>query len=163
MRTRSPSRAPPEKGEDGSTARTPTRLPPRRSSVTRALVAVDLPTPGEPVIPTTWAWPACGTSAAMTSRSWGERSSTIETSRATARGSPPRALATRSSILSVLRDTDDQGVALAATAAECGGTHSTAAALELEGQGEDDPGTGHADGVTEGDRSAVHVDLVVVQ
>ena len=57
IRTRSPSSAPPENGEDGSTASTPTRLPAARSAVTSADVDVDLPTPGEPVSPTTCAWP----------------------------------------------------------------------------------------------------------
>src|SRR5665811_1972176 len=88
MRTRSPSKAPPENGEDGSTASTPTRLPALRIAVTSADVEVDLPTPGEPVIPTMWARPVCGASAALTSRSCGDASSTIEISRATARASP---------------------------------------------------------------------------
>ena len=47
-------------------------------------------------MPTTCAWPACGASAAITSRSSGESSSTSEISRATARASPSRARATRS-------------------------------------------------------------------
>ena len=57
IRTRSPRSAPPEKGEEGSTASTPTRLPALRYSVTNAEVVVDLPTPGEPVKPTMWARP----------------------------------------------------------------------------------------------------------
>ena len=96
IRTRSPSRAPPENGEDGSTASTPTRLPALRSSPTSAVVEVDLPTPGEPVMPTIWACPAYGARAAITSRSCGESSSTSEISRATARASPSRARATSS-------------------------------------------------------------------
>jgi hypothetical protein len=52
IRTRSPRRAPPEKGDDGSTASTPTRFPAARSWPTNAEVDVDLPTPGEPVMPT---------------------------------------------------------------------------------------------------------------
>ena len=40
MRTRSPSSAPPENGDDGSTARTPTRLPAARSALTSAVVVV---------------------------------------------------------------------------------------------------------------------------
>src|SRR5690349_7008234 len=95
MRTRSPSRAPPENGEDGSTARTPTRLPCLRYAVTRADVDVDLPTPGEPVRPTTYAVPVSGARAAMTSRSCGDAPSTREISRATARGRPSLAWATR--------------------------------------------------------------------
>ena len=71
IRMRSPSRAPPEKGEEGSTARTPTRRPRDRYAVTIALVIVDLPTPGAPVTPTTWAWPVWVASADITSRSAG--------------------------------------------------------------------------------------------
>ena len=67
-------------------ASTPTRLPAVRSAVTRALVEVDLPTPGGPVMPRTWARPACSRSAAITSRRAGEASSTSVISRATARG-----------------------------------------------------------------------------
>ena len=55
---------------------------------------VDLPTPGAPVSPTTCAWPACGASAAATSRSNGESFSTSEISRATARGSDSRVRST---------------------------------------------------------------------
>ena len=58
---------------------------------TSAVVVVDLPTPGEPVRPMTWAWPVCGDSAAATSRSAGLASSTSEISRATDRASPSRA------------------------------------------------------------------------
>ena len=87
IRTRSPSSAPPENGDDGSTASTPTRRPARAAArATSAEVVVDLPTPGEPVSPTTWARPAYGASAAITSRSAGRASSTSEISRATARG-----------------------------------------------------------------------------
>jgi hypothetical protein len=80
----------------GSTASTPTRLPWARSAVTSADVDVDLPTPGEPVMPTMCAEPVCGVSAALTSRRAGERSSTREISRATARASPARARSTSS-------------------------------------------------------------------
>ena len=55
---------------------------------------MDLPTPGEPVSPTTYALPASGASAAITSRSCGDAPSTSEISRATARGRPSRAWAT---------------------------------------------------------------------
>src|SRR5262249_25691679 len=92
----SPSRAPPENGDDGSTASTPTRRPAFRYAVTSADVEVDLPTPGEPVSPTTYAPPVSGASAAITSRSCGEAPSTREISRATARGLPSRAWATSS-------------------------------------------------------------------
>src|SRR5919108_5401022 len=94
IRTRSPSRAPPENGDDGSTARTPTRLPCLRYAVTSAEVDVDLPTPGEPVSPTTYALPVSGASVAMTSLSCGDAPSTREISRATARGLPSLAWAT---------------------------------------------------------------------
>src|SRR4051794_18622408 len=162
IRTRSPSSAPPENGDDGSTASTPTRRPAARSSVTRALVVVDLPTPGGPVMPTTCACPACGVSAAITCRSSGEPSSTIETSRPTARASPARARATRSSTLSALGDTHDQRVALAATTTQRGRADAAAAALELERECQHHAGAGHADGVAERDGAAVDVDLGLV-
>src|SRR5689334_8547373 len=172
IRTRSPRRAPPENGEDGSTARTPTRRSAFRSSPTSAFVEVDLPTPGDPVMPTTWAWPAWGASAAITSRSSGDSSSTSEISRATARGSPSRARATRSGTLcpslAVDRratsgggDAHDQGVALAAATAQRGRADATTATLELQRQVQHDAGTGHADRVAERDRTAVDVDLLV--
>ena len=41
-----------QNGDDGSTASTATRLPVARYAETSAEVDVDLPTPGEPVIPT---------------------------------------------------------------------------------------------------------------
>src|SRR5690606_31535579 len=91
IRTRSPSSAPPENGEEGSTASTPTRRPALRYAVTSAEVDVDLPTPGGPVSPTTYAPPPCGARAAATSRNCGEAPSTKEISRATARGRPRRA------------------------------------------------------------------------
>ena len=71
IRTRSPSNAPPENGDDGSTASTPTRRCCARSSRTSSDVVVDLPTPGGPVSPTTCARPVYGASAAATSRSSG--------------------------------------------------------------------------------------------
>ena len=54
MRTRSPRMAPPENGDDGSTASTPTRpsASAARSRPTSALVSVDFPAPGAPVRPT---------------------------------------------------------------------------------------------------------------
>jgi len=48
---RSPSKAPPENGEDGSTASTATERCASRSAAISAAVMVDLPTPGEPVRP----------------------------------------------------------------------------------------------------------------
>ena len=51
IRTRSPSSAPPLNGLDGSTASTATRRPAARYRVTIAVVRVDLPTPGGPVMP----------------------------------------------------------------------------------------------------------------
>ena len=52
-RTRSPSKAPPERFEEGSTAITPTLSPrPRSRPITRP-TRVDLPTPGGPVTPIT--------------------------------------------------------------------------------------------------------------
>jgi len=52
IRTRSPSRAPPLNGDDGSTASTPIGSPPRRCSEISPSVKVDLPAPGAPVMPT---------------------------------------------------------------------------------------------------------------
>ena len=48
MRMRSPSSAPPENGDEGSTASTPTRWPRARIAAMSAEVVVDLPTPGDP-------------------------------------------------------------------------------------------------------------------
>ena len=45
-------------GDDGSTATTATARPALRTSPIRAATRVDLPAPGGPVIPTTWAPPA---------------------------------------------------------------------------------------------------------
>src|SRR5437764_4046763 len=99
MRTRSPSNAPPENGEDGSTASTPTRLPLSRYADTNADVIVDLPTPGEPVKPMTRARPAYFASNAIASRNDGAASSTSEISRATDRGSPATARSTTALML----------------------------------------------------------------
>ena len=57
MRTRSPRMAPPENGEDGSTASTADRGSSAVESLLAAMaiswsVRVDLPAPGAPVIPT---------------------------------------------------------------------------------------------------------------
>src|SRR5215207_7294571 len=172
MRTRSPSSAPPENGEVGSTASTPTRVPWARRAVTSADVDVDLPTPGAPVTPTKWARPVCGVSAALTSRTSGERSSTSEISRATARASPAWARSTSSATgmarltrdtasASALRHADDEGVALAAATTQAGGSDAASAAPELEREVQDDAGATRADRMTERDRTAVDVDLVL--
>ena len=60
MRTRSPRMAPPLKGLVGSTATTPTVSPFSRYLLSRASVRVDLPTPGEPVMPMMRARCWCG-------------------------------------------------------------------------------------------------------
>src|SRR3954468_15809892 len=178
IRTRSPRIAPPVNGLDGSTASTPTRRPPARNCRTSSLVVVDLPTPGEPVSPTTWACPEYGASAAATSGSAGSPFSTRLISRATERASPSRARATRVGT-SCRRLTlngpprswrarrkagsrgghlDDQRVALPAATTQTGRAQTAAAALELQRQGQHQPGAGHADRVTERDRPAVDVD-----
>ena len=61
MRTRSPRIAPPVNGDDGSMASTATSLARRaRTWPISALVSVDLPAPGAPVIPTVYASPPSG-------------------------------------------------------------------------------------------------------
>ena len=96
MRTRSPSKAPPENGLEGSTATTPTRSPAARARATSASTSVDLPTPGDPVTPTTNAPPVLGYSAASASRAPSAPSSRSRMSRAAARRSPPSTSAARS-------------------------------------------------------------------
>jgi len=120
IRTRSPSSAPPENGEDGSTASTPTRRSCARRTRTSADVEVDLPTPGEPVSPITRARPATGANAAATSRSAGEASSISEISRATPRGSPLRARSTSAATSPLRRDLRSR-TGPAATGAVTGG------------------------------------------
>ncbi len=95
MRIRSPRRAPPENGEEGSTARTPTFWPRARIAVMSADVVVDLPTPGDPVMPMTLACPAVVASSPMRAGTSGPPSSMSEISRATSRVRPARAPATR--------------------------------------------------------------------
>ena len=70
IRARSPSSAPPERLDDGSTASTATERPRARHSRSSAESSVDLPTPGGPVTPTTWPAPspAAETSSAACSR-----------------------------------------------------------------------------------------------
>jgi predicted aconitase with swiveling domain len=60
IRTRSPRRAPPVIGDDGSTATTATARPAVRSAPIIVATSVDLPAPGGPVIPTRWARSAIG-------------------------------------------------------------------------------------------------------
>src|SRR5699024_5178881 len=163
IRIRSPSSAPPENGEDGSMAKTPTRLPCRRHELTRAPVEVDLPTPGEPVSPITCASPVCGASCAATSARSADCCSTMEINRATARAWPDRARSTRSETsvdVTVMSDAHNQRVALTASAAEGRRTRSAAASLELKHQMQENPCAAHAQGVTDSDRAAVDVDFV---
>ncbi len=172
IRTRSPSSAPPENGDDGSTASTPTRRPVARTTRTSSDVVVDLPTPGGPVRPTTCARPVCGASAAATAGRSGPPSSTSEISRATASCSPRRARSTRSGTSS--RRTDTAGGQLAAGTrmirpSPCppppqrpAAPDAAAAPPELQRQVQRDPSPGHADRVAERDRPAVDVDLLRV-
>src|SRR5205807_5235378 len=176
IRTRSPSSAPPENGDDGSTASTPTRRPSPRYARTSAAVDVDLPTPGLPVSPMTRACPAYGISATITSRSSGEAFYTNEISRPTARASPARARSTNAPTsgpatadLAALglaawggtsgRHAQQQCVSLTATAAQCRSPQAAAAALELIRQRDREPGTGRADRMAERDGTTVDVDF----
>jgi hypothetical protein len=68
MRVLSPRMLPPVRVDDGSTARTATRLPLPVSSEPRASTNVDFPAPGTPVMPMRWAPPAFGNS--RVSSSW---------------------------------------------------------------------------------------------
>src|SRR5712692_11961897 len=99
MRMRSPRIAPPVKGELGSVAITATERPSFLRSVIRASTSVDLPVPGAPVKPTTYAL------AWFFSASWrlltdGSRFSTRLIARARARTSRERNLSSRSGSLS---------------------------------------------------------------
>ena len=178
IRTRSPSSAPPENGEDGSTASTPTRLSGSRSAVTSAEVEVDLPTPGRAGDARRPARGRRTAPARPSPRAAAARRPRPARSAGRPRGRPPsRARSTRSGTdaaerrrpdavsepveATSCRDADDQGVALAAATAERGRTGAAAAALELEREVQHDPGAGHADRVAQRDRAAVDVDLVV--
>src|SRR5688572_18042594 len=170
IRTRSPSSAPPENGLDGSTAITATRLPCSRNARTSAFVEVDLPTPGAPVRPMTWAFPVCGARAAATRGSCELPCSTREISLAIARGSPSRARSTSPATSTALatprplglgRHADDQSVALTTTTAQRRGTHAAATPLQLQSEVQGDAGAGHADRVAQRDGAAVDVDLVL--
>ena len=136
-------------------------------------VGVDLPTPGEPVSPTTWACPACGASAAATSRSCGR---VVLDQRDEPRdGARRRPLAGAAST-----EARGDGRRLAARpAGQADGTrriraspwppppHSAAAPtppprrLQLEREVQREPGAGHADRVAERDGAAVDVDAVL--
>src|SRR5690242_18298802 len=59
-------------------------------------------------------------------------------------------------------DLDHDRVALTAAAADRGDAETAAAAAQLVDEGADDAGAGGADRVTEGDRAAVDVDLLLV-
>ena len=64
-RSRSPSSAPPVIGLIGSNATTAIRSPLRTASLAMAATSVDLPAPGEPVMPTTCAGRRRGASTFM--------------------------------------------------------------------------------------------------
>ena len=59
---------PPVRAEDGSTASTATLWPCSIRNMPSASIVVDLPTPGEPVMPTRMALPVCGSSVCTSSR-----------------------------------------------------------------------------------------------
>src|SRR5580704_7968236 len=164
MRIRSPSSAPPVNGDVGSTASTATRRPAARNALSSAPVRVDLPTPGAPVRPMTRAPPVSGRRSFMTERTWGDSSSTSEISRARARMSPARALSSSTAVVGatgrLAADPEQQGLALAAAAAQPGGAEPSAAAAELVAQVHREPGAGGADRVADGDRAAVDVHYV---
>src|SRR5210317_1667127 len=60
MRVLSPKIEPPCKGDEGSTARTPTRFPRPIRNSPKASIKVDLPTPGTPEMPILRLCPLCG-------------------------------------------------------------------------------------------------------
>src|SRR6266571_6107086 len=182
MRTRSPSSAPPLNGEVGSTARMPIRSPAARYAAASAQATVDLPTPGEPVRPITRAVPVSGAMAFMTARSSGERFSTREISRASARASPERAPAMRASgsagarcrrrrwssaapggrgsATARRRHLEQQRISLAAAAAERRRAEPAAPAAQLADQVQRYPRPRGADRVADRDGAAVDVDPV---
>src|SRR3954468_4250709 len=59
-------------------------------------------------------------------------------------------------------DLDEDGVALAAARADGGAAEAAAAPAQLVDERPDDAGARRADGMAQGDRSAVDVDLVLV-
>src|SRR3954469_15982702 len=94
MRVLSPRIEPPERADDGSTARTATFDPAPVRVTPSWSMNVDLPTPGTPLMPIRRAPPACGSSS--TSSPWAcsrwsaRRDSTSVSPRATPRRSPAR-------------------------------------------------------------------------
>ncbi|MGY4374110.1 hypothetical protein ACVWZ3_001749 [Bradyrhizobium sp. i1.3.6] len=68
IRVLSPRIEPPLRAEDGSTASTATLLPCSIRYVPSTSMVVDLPTPGEPVMPTRTALPVSGSSICTSSR-----------------------------------------------------------------------------------------------
>src|SRR5215470_10955039 len=92
---RSPSNAPRVNGLDGSTETTPTLRSSARTCATRALIRLDLPTPGGPVTPTEYAAPVSGYRSATTSYESGSPFSISVIARANARRSPARTPAAR--------------------------------------------------------------------
>src|SRR5499426_353964 len=93
-RTRPPRIAPPVTGLEGSTATTPIRRPRRKSSPSNALIRVDLPVPGTPVMPITCARPSRADSASRTPAAAASSLSTAVIARAIARRSPASSGAT---------------------------------------------------------------------
>src|ERR1700722_14228804 len=185
IRTRSPSSAPPVNGDEGSMASTATRSPCPRYEATSAPVTVDLPTPGDPVSPSTRACPVSGAATFRPARSWGAPSSTSDRSRPRARASPSRA---RSMAVAGSRPPawtgsatgpgsvteepssatrgrggylEQQRAALAAAAAQRGRAQPAAAAAQLVHEVQGDPGARRPDRVAQGDGPAVHVDFLV--
>ena len=96
IRTRSPRMAPPENGLDGSMATMPTRRPDARIALARPRTRVDLPLPGTPVMPITWALPALRKISARAGRLSGFAASASEIMRAMARTLPFRTPSSRS-------------------------------------------------------------------
>ena len=90
IRVLSPRIDPPERREVGSTASTATLLPSPVSSVPKASMKVDLPTPGTPVMPMRCALPVSGMisdNSARASVLWSPRR---DSTRVMARPSPAR-------------------------------------------------------------------------
>src|ERR1019366_8046910 len=96
MRIRSPRIAPPENGDDGSTATMPTFRPRMRALRASAAVSVDLPAPGEPVRPVTRAPPVRGNTSARSAWKRGSPDSAHVIARATAGTRPARMPSARS-------------------------------------------------------------------
>ena len=173
-----PSSAPPENGEDGSIASTPTRRPASPQRRDQGVGRRGLADPGRAGDARRPGRGRCAGPARRSPRA--ARRLVLDQGDQPgdgARASPPRArldevgdrrpaargaaASGRSSAGSGLRDTDDQGVALAAAAAQRSRTDAAAATLQLEREVQDDAGAGHADRVAERDGAAVDVDLVV--